>query len=304
MRTMVILNPAAGSASGIESLEGVLARLGEIDVQTTCSPEHAEQCAGRAVREGYRRVVAAGGDGTINRVLNGLAGTAAGLDGLRSVELGILPLGTGNDFSYSIGMNVPIEQAIEALHAWRARPLDIVRVEARAQDGEPAIRYFLNASAAGFVQSVGQTTDPALKRTGLGALAYALTAAASLDQIRHFNAVVSVDGKELSHRAMAALIASGRTIGGGIEINPEAALDDGLIEIFIMPESSLLDMALTGIEAVAGAAGSSGILEQHRGREIQIVADPPMPLSADGEDVGTTPAVYRVIPGALRVVHG
>lgn len=303
MSTAIIINPKAGSAGDIDALREMLAALGEIEIELTCSPEHAQECAARALERGVRRIVAAGGDGTVNRVLNGLA-EARGADGLREVELGVLPLGTGNDFTHSIGMNLQLNEAIGALVAWQARPVDIVRLDALSEGGEPMMRLFLNASAGGFVKDVGEATDSALKRTALGSLSYALTAAASLDQIDHYDLCVTVDGTELGHHAMAVMVANGRTIGGGIEIAPEAKLDDGLIDVLVIPEGTLPELFLAGIEAVTGTAGAAGVIEGRRGREIRLKCRPRMPLSADGEEVGVTPGVYTVIPRGIRVVHG
>jgi diacylglycerol kinase (ATP) len=304
MRTAIILNPTAGSASDINGITQALAALGDIHIDLTCSPEHAEACATGALENNYRRIVAAGGDGTINRILNGLAAAPGGIAALREIELGILPLGTGNDLSYSIGMNLPLSEAIDALIAWKTRPVDIIRLDAHTLDGKPISRLFLNASAGGFVKSVGQTTDPALKRTALGALAYAFNAAASLDDVQHYNAEITADSQPLDHRAIATLVSSGRTIGGGIEAAPDARLDDGLVDLLIIPEASLSELLMAGIEALTGAAAFSKLLETRRAREIHITATPPMPLSADGEEAGHTPATYIILPRAIHMVFG
>lgn len=305
MTTCIIINPKAGSAGDVDSLRAMLEVLGESHIELTCSPEHAQECAAQAVDQGFRRVVAAGGDGTVNRVLNGLA-EARGADGLREVELGVLPLGTGNDLTYSIGMNLPLHEAIGALSIWEARPVDLVQIEAENEGGGRVRRLFFNASAGGFVKGVGESTDSALKRTPLGALSYAITAAASLDQIEECHLMVTVDGEMLGHHAMAAIVSNGRTIGGGIEIAPDAKLDDGLIDVMVIPAAPLSDLLMAGIEAVTGAVGigKKGVIEHRCGREIRLECEPGMPLSADGEAVGRTPGMYTVIPKGIRVVHG
>jgi diacylglycerol kinase (ATP) len=156
------------------------------------------------------------------------------------------------------------------------------------------------------VKEVGQSADPALKRSALGSLSYALTAASSLEEAKHYNLCITVDGQPLDHRAMATIVSNGRTVGGGIEIAPEAKLDDGLVDITVVPEAELSDLILAGIEAFTGTQ-SAGILETRRGREIRIECSSParrMPLSADGEGSGFTPATYTVLPRAIQVVVG
>jgi diacylglycerol kinase (ATP) len=318
MRTCIILNPNAGSAGDLEQLRAGFDRLTrhgeehEIRLDLTTSAEHAGDCAASAASAGFTRFIAAGGDGTINRIVNGLA-RARGTEGLKHIELGILPLGTGNDFSNSIGMNPALlsrEQAMDALAAWRTKAIDLVEVRASDEQGRPLPPHlFLNASAGGFVKDVGQSADPTLKRSALGSLSYALTAASNLEEAQHYNLCITVDGQPLTHRAMATVVSNGRTVGGGIEIAPEAKLDDGLIEITIVPEAELSDLFLAGIEAFTGTK-SAGILETHRGREIRLectTADSDvarMPLSADGEGSGFTPAMYTVLPRAIQVVVG
>jgi diacylglycerol kinase (ATP) len=315
MRTCIIVNPKAGSAGDIEQLRTSLERLvpagssQDIRIDVTTNAEQAHECAARAITDHFDRIIAAGGDGTINRILNGLAGPH-GPEGLKHIELGILPLGTGNDFSYSIGMNpgvLPREQAIDALAAWRTKPIDLVQLQATGKDGRPLPpRLFLNASAGGFVKHVGQSADPELKRSSLGSLSYAFEAISSVDEAEHYNLCITVDGETLDHRAMATVVSNGRTVGGGLEVAPEALLDDGLIDALIVPEAPLPDLFLAGIEALTGTK-SAGVLETRRGREIRLECSPPdhrMPLSADGEGSGYTPAVYTVLPRAIRIVVG
>jgi diacylglycerol kinase (ATP) len=271
----------------------MLAKLPGVRVLLSTASGDAELLAREALEQGHRRFVAAGGDGTINGVLNGIATR------LPEVEFGVLPLGTGNDLAASLGLKVPPTEAIDILEAWRVRPVDLVRVRCEGRE-----RLMLNGSAGGFVQEVGAATDQESKRGILGPLAYMLTAVISVTEMTPYRLKVSLDGAEQPLEGIAAIVSNGRTLGGGVPVNPRAAMDDGLAEVMVIPEMPLTDLALLGMSVVNGSHTEDKAVFLGRASRVQITSDPPMPFNADGEAVGATPVEYEVLPRALRIVVG
>jgi diacylglycerol kinase (ATP) len=297
MRTCVVINPVAGSVGDISLIAAALGRLPGVRVMLTTSKEDAELLAREVLGEGFDRFVAAGGDGTVNGVLNGIGGA------LDRVEMGILPLGTGNDFAASIGMRIEIADALEALVRWEVHPVDVVRVRAVSAAGA-AERLMLNGSAGGFVEAVGAATGQSVKRGILGPLSYVFTAAASLSEMQAYDLTLLVGDREHQLRAVSTVVTSGRTLGGAVPVNPEGRIDDGIIELMVIPPMSLADLALLGVSILGGTHTTNPELRFFSGPRIALIATPGMPVNADGEEVGDTPVDYEVLPRALRMVIG
>lgn len=289
----MIINPVAGSAADLPTLVGALAALPGVRVLVTTCGEDAEAIAREAVGHGFRRIVAGGGDGTINGVLNGIAPV------LPEAEFGILPLGTGNDLAASLGVRVPPLEAVRILERWDVRPLDIIRVRCEGAD-----RLILNGSAGGFVQNVGAATDQGAKRGILGSLSYMLTAVMSVTELAPYRLKVRTDRSEQEVEAIATIVSNGRTLGGGVPVNPDGLMDDGLLEMIVIPEMPLADLALLGVTIVNGRHRESDVLVQLRGSWVELTSTPPLPVNADGEAIGFSPVRYEVLPKALRVVVG
>ena len=176
------------------------------------------QSAKTALRKGYDMIVAAGGDGTLNEVVNGVREDAS------AVVLGLIPLGTGNDFARTLDLPTDIDQAIDLLLAGHTRAIDLVRVTSDVR------RYFVNVSTGGFSGLVDEKLTPAMKKTW-GPLAYLRSAAAALPEFRAHRTTVSLDNAEsLTLNLFGVVIANGRYVGGGMRIAPEASVDDGLLD--------------------------------------------------------------------------
>jgi diacylglycerol kinase (ATP) len=292
-RTCIIVNPVAGSAADLAGIVGLLGRIPGARVMLTTAGGDAEMIAREALEYGFRRFVAAGGDGTINGVLNGIA------PGLPEVEMGIVPLGTGNDLAASLGMRGATSEVIPRLEAWRVRPVDLVRIRSAGRD-----RLMINGSAGGFVQEVGAATDQDTKRGFLGPLAYMLTAVISATEMTPYRLKVTLDGTEQSLEAIATIVSNGRTLGGGVPVNPEGLMDDGRVEVMVIPRMPLADLALLGMSVMNGTHRENRAVLLGQARSVRITGDPPMPFNADGESIGSTPVEYEVLPGALRMVVG
>ena len=296
MKTCVILNPRAGSAQAArESLLRALGRLGGVQIRETSEAGMARELAGRAVREGFDRVVAAGGDGTLNGVLDGLA------PDFDRAELGLVPAGTGNDLARTLGIPDHPEEAVEVLLAGHVRRLDVGRLEV----GEGP-RWFLNASAGGFTGEVDEELKAELKEAW-GPLSYLRTAVEALAELERYRTrLVLEPGTPEEERIRLAtvnvVVANGRFVAGGLLVAPDAEPDDGLLDVVAIQAAPVARLSLLAPRVVVGQHLDHELVLHRRVRALEVHAEPPMPFNADGEPAGHTPARYQVLPGAVRFV--
>jgi diacylglycerol kinase (ATP) len=300
METRIIVNPNAGSAG---DLEAVKAALGDRPGTELCFSEKkgdAEDLAREAVRQGVRTVVAAGGDGTLNEVLNGLAEDFAGatIDRPGRVRLALLPLGTGNDFARSIGVPADLDAALAVLDAGRTLKIDVAR--ATFQDGH---RYFLNMSAGGFSSVVSEKAHEAKDRWG--PLAYMRGAVDALPELEAFEATITLSGAEtIKMEIYNLVISNGRYVAAGIPVAPQARLNDGLLDVMIAPATALPNLALLLPQILLGRHLDSDLLLFRKATRVEIDSTPPMTFNVDGEILSQEPALFELLPRALEMVVG
>jgi diacylglycerol kinase (ATP) len=290
-RQCVIMNPGAGGADE-DTLRAALQRLGDVTILVTDESRGLEQTARQALMDGFSRIVAAGGDGTLNGVVNGLS------DDFARAELGLIPLGTGNDFARSVGVPAEIEGAIDNLLTGVARPIDVASV---ACEGSPP-RYFVNASQAGFGGAVGE--DLAENGKGIwGRLAYAISAVKSLPSLEAHRVRLTLDGESLPEFDVYNLIvANGACVAGGIPVAPCARPGDGWLDVLGFRAIPAAELALLVPQVLMGEHLNDDAVFAKRGRFMEVTSEPALSISVDGEPVGTSPARYQLHPGALRMV--
>lgn len=289
-KTTVILNPKAGSVTDVDGLIQRFRDLPNAEVHVTAKAGGAIQCARTALRKGRDLIVAAGGDGTLNEIVNGLREDAP------SVVLGLIPLGTGNDFARTLNLPTAIDEAINLLVAGHTRPIDLVRVTS------DEVRYFINVSTGGFSGLVDEELTPEMKKTW-GPLTYLRGAAAALPKLRAYRTTVSLDNSEsLTLNLYDVVIANGRYLGGGTEIAPEASVDDGLVDIILIPEQTPAELALLATRVALANHISSSAIVFRRAAKVTVKSQPGMRFNVDGELVGNEPSQFEVLPRALRFV--
>jgi len=292
MKPCVILNPAAGSAADAdaETLRKHLDELDPVAVHITQKAGDAAKFARNAIRDQCEYIIAAGGDGTLNEVINGVARHA------ENVCVGLLPLGTGNDFARSLKIPTTVTENIEILRKAETRPIDLVRVRS------DRVRYFINVSAGGFSGLVDEKLTPEMKQTW-GPLAYVRSAAAALPELHAYRTKVELDdGEKLNLDLYNMIVANGIYVAGGMPVAPEANPGDGLLDVILIPKLSTAEMVLLAAQIILGNHLGSQSIQFRRTRRLSVHSRPGMWFNADGELVGNDPAVFEIIPQALQFV--
>ena len=292
MKTLVILNPAAGSAENTEALREKLAQLGSRKIEVTAQAGDARRFARRAVADGCDLIISAGGDGTLNEVVNGIAEQTS------QCRVGIVPLGTGNDFARSLGLPKKVGECLEIITRGRIKATDLVRVKS------DEIRYFVNVSAGGFSGLVDEKLTSEMKKSW-GPLAYLRGAAAALPELRAYKTTIVFDDAEtIAMNLYNVIIANGSYVAGGIPVAPEAIPSDGLVDVFLIPEKPAADLAMLVAQILLGKHVGNDAIVYRRAAKVAVNSKPGMWFNVDGELVGNEPALFEVIPGAMQFIVG
>jgi YegS/Rv2252/BmrU family lipid kinase len=251
--------------------------------------EHPGHLAHVAAEAGHPLLVVIGGDGTVNEVVNGVAGTGA--------EIAVLPGGTGQDFGRSHGIPSRFEDAVRVALGGETRTIDLGRVE--CEGAEP--RFFANVGSAGMSGAVARRANAMTKVFGGRAtFFYALTREFLAWQ--NTDVVVELDGGERREGALHdVIVANGRFHGGGMKLAPDARQDDGLFDVITIGDVTKLDYLTTAPKVYSGRYLMHPKVELLRSSSAVVSAAEPLPLEVDGEPIGTTPARFEVVPAALRL---
>lgn len=296
-KTAFLVNPA--SAAGTTGrrwpeLSRLAARLGlEGDAYLSERPGQLGALARQALADGASRLVVVGGDGSINEVANGIAGR----DG---VELGIIPRGTGWDFARSLGIPHDVRDAVEVARDGRARAIDLGRASFRSWAGAEETAYFANVASAGMSGAVARRANNTPKALG-GKASYLWATLAVFARWRNGELTVTVDDERRSAIMSDVIVANGPYLGGGMKMCPQASLDDGLLDVLLIGDVTKRDLALTLPKIYRGTHLPHPKAELLRGASVSVEASERMPIQLDGEQPGTTPARFGVVPGVLRV---
>lgn len=299
-KSRLIVNPVSGTNAAPDYLQTINERLreavGEMDIVMTIAPGDATDAGEKAARDGYDQLFVAGGDGTLNEVLNGVASVDGAFE---RITFGLIPLGTGNDFANALGLPEDTAEAIEILLRGRT---------VRADVGVLNERHFINVSAGGFIAEVSDAVNPQLK-TVAGKFAYLIGGAQVLmdyEEVRLSVHVTEDDGRVVEREMSMEMFAvcNSRLIGGGRLIAPHALIDDGVLDVCIVEAMPTLDF----IGLLSSVSGGDHIDDERvryfRAREIELRFNRTIKVNTDGEVLETDRCRYRVLPRAARFLAG
>jgi diacylglycerol kinase (ATP) len=295
--TVFLVNPASENGSTGRRWPELAHRAAALglggDALLSERPGQLGELARQAAERGASLVVAVGGDGTVNEVVQGLAGND-------SVELAVIPRGTGWDFVRTYGIPRRLEDAVAVARDGPARTIDLGRARYRAWDGSEAESYFANVASAGMSGAIAKRANETSKALG-GKASYLWATVAVFLRWQNDEVRVAVDGERRSGRMHDVVVANGRFFGGGMMICPEAEPDDALLDVLLIGDLTKRDLLLTLPKTYRGRHLPHAKAELLRGATVEVDAREPLPVELDGEQPGTTPARLEVVPQALRL---
>lgn len=302
---LLILNPDAGGIRGNPRILSSLQAhpvMREVEVAAAGGADKVRALARKSREEGRPRLLVGGGDGTVHAVVNGLL---EGLDpdSLPPAEslpaLFTVPLGTGNDLVRSLGFPMHPWKALDALNWTLTRPMDLIRAEA------PGDEWSVNAVAGGFAVTEDATPEAEAKAT-LGILAYVKRGLDALDgDTPLYDLSLTLDeGDRHAFQARSVIMGNGRFAGGAVPLTPGAYLDDGLLDLLVLPGLDVAEMSLLLPHLLMGSHQDHEALFMKRARRVEVSSKPALHLSLDGELAQASQAAFEVVSGALRVAVG
>jgi YegS/Rv2252/BmrU family lipid kinase len=263
-------------------------------LKLTTGPGDARRLSAEAVTEGFDTIVAAGGDGTVNEVLNGIGNAP---DGFERARLGLLPLGTVNVFARELRIPLKLSAAWEAIRRGRETQIDLPRVEFTS-NGSRQTRYFAQLAGAGLDARAVELVAWQLKKK-IGPLAYVL---AGLKALLAAPSKITVTVGDHTATGGLVLIGNGRLYGGPFRIFPRADLRDGLLDVSVFPRVNWLTLARCGPQLLlCGSLPSSAVIVL-QAKTINLTASTSTPLEVDGELIGHLPATLSLAQLRLRVI--
>jgi diacylglycerol kinase (ATP) len=296
-RTVFLVNPAADNGATGRRWPQIANRAAGAglsgDVLMSKRQGQLTELARQAAEDGAMLLVAVGGDGTVYEVVNGIAGR-------EGVDLAIVPRGTGRDFVRTYGIPHRLDDALRTARDGRIREIDLGHAQFRSWQGETAETYFANIASAGMSGAIAKRANETSKALG-GKASYFWATFAVFARWRTSEITVTVDGESRRSRMHDVVVANGRYFGGGMMICPQAEPDDGFFDVLLIGNLTKRDLVLTLPKTYRGRHLPHPKAELLRGSAVEIDAPEPLPVELDGEQPGTTPARFGLIPRALRL---
>ncbi|WP_310483475.1 diacylglycerol kinase family lipid kinase [Chamaesiphon sp. VAR_48_metabat_403] len=290
-QVLIIYNPAAGQSSDLKSTLDRVANLWrdrgwQVQIAATTAPGDATTKAQQAARAGYHAVIAAGGDGTVNEVVNGLIGTAT--------ALGTLPLGTVNIWAREMGLSMDMLKAAESMSKSELTQIDV---------GIAGNRYFLLMAGIGFDAAVTASISSVEKKR-LGAIAYVKQAIQLAWNFRGVSPKLRIDGKRVRGKILMVIIGNSQLYGGVVKFTANATIDDGLLDVCVIKGQGMLSAPRRLISIFARHYNRDPLVQYFQARQIEIRGKrgKVLPVQVDGDYLGKTPMNFRVVPDSLWIM--
>jgi YegS/Rv2252/BmrU family lipid kinase len=303
MKTFLVVNPQ--SANGLtgkkwpEISAQVGKALGEFGQAFTTRPMEAVELTRAALKDGYQCVVAVGGDGTVNEVVNGF------FDGGKPVNpnavLGLIPRGTGGDFRKTFGWDLELGPAVARLAGDASQPFDVGRVEFTDHQGRRATRFFANICSFGVSGQVDHEVNKSSKLLG-GKVSFMLGSVKALLKYKDRKVRVRVDDQPAETLEVTTLaVANGRYFGGGMMVCPQADTRDGIFDVTVWSGYTIKDFALKSGAIYDGSHVKFKGTRTLRCKALSAECDEEVLIDVDGEQPGKLPCTMTVLPAAIRI---
>ncbi|MCA9197603.1 MAG: diacylglycerol kinase family lipid kinase [Planctomycetales bacterium] len=292
---LAIWNPNAGKTSAARNVLSRLEQIPEAKIVRTKSSAHAAQVVRNGLEDQIQRVVVAGGDGTINAVINGYMQVPFDF----RVPLGVIPLGTANDWCSSLAVPEEEDAALDLLKSSQSVLIDVIAAKTAT-----AVLHFANIATGGNSHRVTESITSEQKQMW-GALCYLRGSLGILADLDSFQTRIAFNGgQEELFDTWNIIVANGRTSAGKLAVAPRAELNDGLLDVVIIKAGTLLDIAAISIQYAADAYAEAEQIEYRKAKWIRIRSEPPLHFSIDGDLLENQPIEFHIVPAALPVIVG
>ena len=302
---LVIVNPNAGRKKGIKDWGRISNLLDRFDFSYyhvfTEYPRHAIQLSCDLIEKGFRKIIVVGGDGTMNEVVNGLF--LQRRFSTTQVMLGMITVGTGNDWGRMFNIPKDYEQAVAVLKKCNTYVQDAGTVKYMSNDGHNH-RYFVNIAGLGFDAVVTKKTNAQKEKGKGGTLLYLINIISSLFSYSYTDTQINVDGKDYRNKVFSMNVGIGKYNGGGMMQVPAAVADDGLFDLTVIRKISKPDLIVSLRRLYDGTIASHPKVTTYTGKEIRIDSSEKILLETDGESLGHTPLEFNIIPKSIRIITG
>ncbi len=291
-KTVVIRNEKSGRSRLAQTWPQIrsdlTSRIGNFDYWPTTHPGHATELAISAVTQGYERVIAVGGDGTITQTANGI------ID--HDIIFGIIPSGTGNDLCRTLGFGASTEKAIDAIQVGKTLQMDIGHWHTDQSEG-----YFLNIAGMGFDAAVADRINQGF-RSLRGTAAYLAAVVTTLVRYKPTELRITIDGEILEEDIMLTAIANARSYGGGMKVAPTASVSDGLLDVILVKKLPKHDFLRSFPRVFKGSHLGHPAVDHYRARSVRLEPRRDSPFLIDGELTPCRWVEIEVVPAALKII--
>ncbi len=289
LRARLIYNPSSGREEAKRKLAYILQKLEKAGIETSTAATEGDgdavKAASEAIRKKYDIIIAAGGDGTVSEVINGMA------EHEQRPPLGILPFGTTNDLARALGIPRKWEHAVDLIIQQNSRAIDI---------GQMNDRFFMNIAGGGSLTELTYEV-PSKMKTMLGQLAYYIKGLEKLPSLKPIHLTMKADGQRIEQEAMLFLIANSNSVGGFEKLAPHATIDDGKFDVIVVKKMNLPDfIRLTGLVMRGEHLNDPGVLH-FQAKELFVESPDPVMMNLDGEFGGSLPCHFKVLHQHLQI---
>lgn len=301
----VVINPNAGNGKGSKDWERISGLFYNEGIKThsrfTEKKGHAIQLAREAMAEGFRKIISVGGDGTMNEIVNGIF--TQNHCPPSDVVIGMIPVGTGNDWGRMFGIPLVYEGAVKIIRENKTMPHDVGTITFFSSEGQQK-RYFMNIAGLGFEAVVVQKTNKQKDKGRSSQAVYLYNLISSLISYKRPLINITIDGKTTATKAFSVNVGNGRYCGGGMRQTPDALPDDGLLDITVIKDMGRIEVIKALKILYDGTILSHPKIDGYRSTNLKVTCETALYAEADGESLGHTPVEFGIIPGGINVVYG
>ena len=301
---LIIVNPNAGHGRGKKDWEKISSLLHKYQlhyyVHFTYAKGHAIKLTIEGIRNGFRKIIVVGGDGTMNEVVNGAFQEKSCPPS--EITIGMITVGTGNDWGRMFGIPHDYEKAIKIIKQNKICLQD-AGVVSYFHGKSREKRYFINIAGLGFDAIVAKRTNNQKEKGRKGKMLYFWNLFESLMTYKHTQTDVVIDGRKISNHTFSISLGIGKYSGGGMLQTPKALPDDGLFDITIIKKISRGEVIKSVRKLYDGTILEHPLIESYQGKDVQIDSSPMIHLEADGESLGHSPFEFEIIPKSINIIY-